>query len=264
MGDRWRSIWCLAAALAMVSCSRPASQTDLRQSDVRQTDVRQTEVRKMPSGQEFSGFLSTYANLKPNPEFENTVSYVSQDPVKNIHKYVAIIVDAPVVYLSTDADVKALPDRGRTALAEYFQHAISEAVEDAFPIVQANGPLVLRLRSAIIGVDVGPPILVDQKDEKSLDRAINIGKVGIEIELVDSEGGQQVAAAVDRQNLGEGATVGSVNFSREERFRAATQAFDGWAKRLRDFLDSAHELSKDDVARVEGTNFPYVSGPAPK
>lgn len=236
---------CLAAALVTVSsCSRPPSETG---------------VRKMPAGKAFSGFLSTYGNLKPNPEFENTLSYASKDQVKNVHKYVAIIVEPPVVYLATDADEKALPDRGRTALAEYFQHAITNAVDDAFPVVQASGPLVLRLRSAIIGVDVGPALAADQKDEKVLARAINIGKVGVEIELVDSETGQQIAAAVDRQSLGEGAMVGSVNFSREEKFRAATEAFDGWAKRLRDFLDSAHELSKEDVARAEGTNFPYAS-----
>lgn len=241
---------CLAAVLVTVSsCSRPASQSD---------------VRRMPAGQEFSGFLSTYANLKANPEFESTVSFVSQDPVKNVHKYVAVIVEPPVVYVATDADVKALPDRGRAALTEYFQHAITAAVEDAFPVVQANGPLVLRLRSAIIGVDVGPAVPAEQNDEKSLDRAINIGKVGIEIEFVDSETGQQIAAAVDRQNLGEGAMVGAVDFSREEKFRAATQAFDGWARRLREFLDSAHQLSKDDVARAEATNFPYASEPAPR
>jgi len=239
----------VAAVLTVSSCSRPADQSG---------------PRRMAKGQEFSGFLSSYANLKPNPEFENTVSYVSQDPLKNIHKYVAVIVEPPVVYLATDTDEKALPDRGRTALVEYFQHAITEAVEDAFPIVQSSGPLVLRLRSAIIGVDVGPPSAADQKIEKSLDRTINIGKVGVEIEFVDSEGGQQIAAAVDRQNLGEGATVGSIDFSREEKFRLATQAFDGWAKRLREFLDSAHELSKDDIARAEGTNFPYSSVPNPK
>jgi len=233
--------------MTVSSCSRPANEAS---------------VKKMPPGEQFSGFLSTYANLKPNPEFENTVSFVSQDPAKNVHKYVAVIVEPPVVYLATEADEKALPDRGRTALAEYFQHAISEAVEDAFPIVQSSGPLVLRLRSAIIGVDAGPQTSADQKDEKSLDRAINIGKVAVEIEFVDSQTGEQIAAAVDRQTLGEGAMVGSTTFSQDEKFRAATEAFDGWAKRLRDFLDSAHELSKDDIARTEATNFPYASAPS--
>ncbi len=233
------------AMVTVLSCSRPASEPN-------------ANVRKMPADKQVSGFLSSYANLKTNPAFENTVSYVSQDPVKNIHKYVAVIVDPPVIYLASNTDEKTLPDRGRAALAEYFQDAITEAVGDAFPVVQSSGPLVLRLRSAIVGVDVGPAIPADQKNDKSLERAINIEKVGVEIEFVDSETGQQIAAAVDRQTLGEGTAVSSID-SHEEKFRAATQAFDGWAKRLRDFLDSSAELSKEDIARNERTNFPYTS-----
>jgi len=73
----------------------------------------------------------------------------------------------------------------------------------------------------------------------------------VEMELVDSETGEQIAAAVDKRNLGEGAVVGSVNFSRDQKFRAAKQALDGWAARLREYLDSEHELSPEDVARAE-------------
>jgi hypothetical protein len=216
----------------------------------------------MPAGQEYSGLLSTYANLKPNPNFENTKSYVSQDPAKNIHRYVAVIIDQPVVYVASSADVKSV-DRGVAALRDYFEDAISGAVEDAFPVVQSAGPLVLRLKTAISGIDVGPSGQTDSKDANALDRPLNIGKVGVEMELVDSETGEQIAAAVDEQPLGEGAMIGSTNFSREEKFRAATQAFDGWAARLRQFLDSASELSKEDVDRVEATNFPYASPGTP-
>jgi hypothetical protein len=212
-------------------------------------------VRTMPAGKEFSGFLSDYSRLKPNPKFETTLSYVREDPQKNVHKYVAIIVEPVAVYVATDLDPGSLPDRGRTALANYFQQAITGAVADAFPIVLEKGPLVLRLRSAVIGVDVGPP--PDARGGDALERTINLGKVGVEMELVDSETGEQIAAAIDRQNLGEGAVVGSANFTREEKFRAATEAFDGWAARLRDFLDAAHELSPEDVARVKETYRPY-------
>jgi len=172
-------------------------------------------------------------------------------------------VDPPAVYVSTDAEPRSIPNSGVAALTEYFRYAITGAVANAFPVVQSSGPLVLRLRSAIVGVDVGPPqTQADSKDGSTLARPINIGKVGVEMELVDSETGQQIAAAVDRQNLGEGAMVGSVSFSREEKFRAATEAFNGWASRLRLFLDAAHELSKEDVAHVEATNFPYANGSA--
>src|SRR4051794_3610860 len=124
MGTARRGLYCLVIASAMISsCSRQETQIN---------------VKRIPAGRDFSGFLSSYANLKANPKFENTVSYISQDPIRNVHKYVAMIVDLPVIYLATNADEKALPDRGRAALAEYFQHALSEAVEDAFPIVQSS------------------------------------------------------------------------------------------------------------------------------
>ena len=239
---------CLVAVLVAFSyaCSRPP-------------EAANTGVRQMPAGKEFSGFLSDYSKLKPNPEFENTVAFVRDDPAKNIHKYVAIIVEPVAVYLATKADPNKMPDRGRASLAEYFQVAITNAVQDAFPIVKESGPLVLRLRSALIGVDIGPGG-GQQAGEGALERPVNIGKVGVEMELVDSETGEQIAAAVDRQNLGDGAMIGSANFTREEKYRAAVEAFDGWAARLRHFLDSAHELSAEDKARADQSYRPYGTG----
>ena len=73
----------------------------------------------MPAGKDHSGFLSDYTRLKPNAEFDNTTSYVSSDPVKNVHKYVAILIEPVIVYVATDADAKAIPDNGRAALANW-------------------------------------------------------------------------------------------------------------------------------------------------
>lgn len=232
-----------AAAVILLGCSCQTAPTEL-------------SLRKIPAGKEYAGFLSKYDNLKPNPRFENTVSYVSQDPNKNIYKYVAVIVEPPAVYLSTDSDEKLVTDEARLALVEYFENAIARAVRDAFPVVENKGPLVLRLRTALVGVDVNSG--ANQKGDGELEHPINIGKVGVEMELVDSETGEQIAAAVDRQTLGDGALVGSRTFSREEKFAAAVEAFDGWAARLREFLDSAHERTQEDISRIEQTNFPYA------
>jgi hypothetical protein len=211
----------------------------------------QPTVKQMAPGKQFSGFLSSYEKLTPNPKFDGTLSYANADVQKNLHKYFAVIVDPVEVYLATGADASKLPDRGRTALAEYFGHALRSAVLDAFPVVQEPGPLVLRLRTALIGVDVGGAAPQTGDAGGALERDVNIAKVGVEMELVDSETGEQIAAAVDKRNLGEGAVVGSVNFSRDQKFRAAKQALDGWAARLREYLDSEHELSPEDVARAE-------------
>ena len=242
--DKKTFVCCAAALLLTAACSR---------------ESKPVGVKVVPAGKQFSGFLGDYSKLKPNPHFENTVSYVRDDPNKNIHRYVAVIVEPVAIYVATDDASRAMPDRGRTALASYFQQAITWAVTDAFPVVHEPGPLVLRLRSALIGVDVGGATALDQKGAsgETLERTVNIGKVGIEMELVDSETGEQIAAAVDHQNLGEGAVIGSVTFARDEKFQEATRACRAWAQRLREFLDDAEELSEDDVARIEVAQRPY-------
>jgi len=220
-------------------------------------------LKRMAPGAENAGFLSSYANLKPNPRFENTLTFVKQDDAKNVRKYFAVIIEPVEIYVATNADVSKLPDRGRTALAAYFQNAITRAVSDAFPVVQEPGPLVLRLRTALIGVDAGAAIPADQKSgAEGLDNAIDISKVGVEVEMVDSVTGEQIVAAIDRQNLGAGATVDSEALSRDEKSEAAREAFDGWAQRLRDFLDSAQEKSAPDMERADESYRPY--GHAPK
>jgi hypothetical protein len=216
----------------------------------------------MAAGQEYSGFLKDYSKLTPNPRFDGRArSYASKDAIKNLHKYVAVIVEPVEVYIATDADEKNIPDRGRTALAEYFRGALAAAVSDAFPVVTEEGPLVLRLRTAIVGVDVGreAPAEPAPSGEEGLPRPINIGKVGVEMELVDSTSGDQIAAFVDKEPLGAGAEVGAVNFSRYEKFMAARHAFDEWAHRVRDFMDSAHELSPEEAKRASDSYRPYSS-----
>lgn len=222
-----------------------------------QAPTQEASIRKMPAGQQYSGFLSNYSNLKPNPNFENAVTYVSQDPNKNVHKYVQIIVEPPAVYVSTDSDEKLVTNEARQSLIDYFQNSITRAVQDAFPTTDTKGPLTLRLRTALIGIDVNGSTS-GHKDNTELEHSMNIGKVGVEMELVDSETGEQVAAAVDRENLGEGAEIASANLTRDEKAAAAREAFDGWASRLREFLDSAHERTSEDISRIEGTNFPYA------
>jgi hypothetical protein len=246
----------------VVTCTLPVLLATMTGCGTKPTSVG---LKKLAPGAPNAGFLSSYANLKPNPRFESTQSFLKQDDVKNIHKYFAVMIEPVEVYVATNADISKMPDRGRTALTAYFQHAITRAISDAFPVVHEPGPLVLRLRAALIGVDVGPDIPADQRGgEGGLERALDIGKVGVEIELVDSVTGEQIMAAIDSQNLGSGATVGSVSFSRDQKYAAAKEAFDGWAGRLRGFLDYAHELNAEEVQQSLESYRPYGAGPSGK
>jgi hypothetical protein len=251
----------VAALIISVSCSR-SPETRTSPASAEQTAAQpQIELKKMPAGKEFAGFLKDYSNLKPNPNVgENALTYVSTDQQKNLHRYIAMIVDPVQVYLTSDADESKLPDKARGVAARYFHNALQGAVSSAFPIADQPGPLVLRLRSALVGVDVGGDIPAADRPanaDNALDRGVNIGKVGVEMELVDSETGEQIAAMVDREALGSGAQIGAVHFSRDEKYAAAREAFDGWAQRVRQFLDSSHELSAEDAKRAEEAYHPY-------
>ena len=239
---------CVIVIAITIGCS-PAAET-------------KTGVKKIAAGQEFSGFLKDYAALKPNPNLDgNALTFAAADAKQNLRSYFAIIVDPVEVYIATDADASKVSDDARIALTNYFQHALVGAVSDAFPVVETPSPLTLRLRTALVGVDVGGQVAAGDApaDAKPFERALNIGKVGVEMELVDSKTGERIAAMVDRTNLGDGAEVGAANFSRVQKFAAAREAFDEWASRVRTFLDSEHELKGEDALRADKSYQPYGS-----
>ncbi len=213
-------------------------------------------LNRIPPGQEFSGFLGDYSELTPNPNLDSeALTYTNPDEMKGLQRYVAMIIDPVEIYVVSDADESLIPVRSREAVANYFHHALVGAISDVYPVVDTPGPLVLRLRSAVVGVDAGGTVVrIEEPFETDtpFSVAIVVDEVVVEMELVDSETGERIAAAVDRTNLGEGAEVGSSNFSRDERFSEAKLAFDGWAADIRDFLDSEHELSDEDVERASG------------
>jgi len=249
----------------IVSCDRPrhTSISEGGAAASADADTEKIVLRKFPLDKQFAGFLSDYSSLKPSSELQNALTYVKLDEQKNLHKYIGMIVDPVQVYVASNVDESKLPEKGRGVAARYFHRALEKAVSSAFPILDRPGPLVLRLRSAIIGVDVGGAIPAADKSEDpdALDRTINIGKVAVEMELVDSETGEQIAAMVDRENLGAGAEIGSATFSKQQKWAAAYEAFDGWAHRVRNFLDTAHELSGGDAQRADEFYRPYSEEP---
>jgi hypothetical protein len=221
-------------------------------------------VKKIPAGAENAGFLKDYSKLKPVAGMDEAAAgYASADAQKNLHKYIAVVIDPVEVFLASDADGAKLTETARSAATEYFRAALVTAVSDAYPVVEEKGPLVLRLRAAVVGVDFGGEIPAAEKasdDAKGLTYSLNIGKVRVEMELVDSETGEQIAALVDKATLGEGAEIGSVNFTRQEKWAAAREAFDGWAARVRAFLNAENELSQEDLDKADKAYQAYGAG----
>ncbi len=210
---------------------------------------------KKAASKEQSGFLKDYSRLTRHPKLDESISaFVNDDAVKNLHAYVGVIVDPVDIYVASDADPSRIsaPNAERAAL--YFKSALIGAVQDAFPVVQEPGPLVLRLRSAIVGVDTGGEVAAEAGGQPQ--KAVNISKAIVELELVDSVSGEVIAAVVDTEAV-EGGEVGHVHLSREERFAAARTGMDNWAVRVREFLNAAHERSSEDADRADKALRPY-------
>jgi Protein of unknown function (DUF3313) len=250
----------LRAGCAIVFCFWLAALAGCSQEPKPAVESK-SALKRLEPGKEFSGFLQDYSKLKPNEKMGgDALTFVNPDKMKSLHRYVAIIVDPVQVYVSSAADPSLIPDSGRGAVAKYFEHALVEAVSDAFPVVESPGPLVLRLRAALVGIDLGgkvAPLDAPGLVAKPLERAIVLEKVSVEMELVDSETGERIASAVDKANLGAGADVGAENFSRLERFNEAKIALNQWAGRVREFLDSEHELTGEDAERALQSYQPY-------
>src|SRR3954471_15426882 len=104
------------------------------ESDGQGTNEQSVELRKVPAGQEFSGFLKDYSNLKPNPTLDRkALTFAKTDSRKNLHKYIAVIVEPVQVYLASDADESKLPDKARGVGARYFHKAlVRDACERRF------------------------------------------------------------------------------------------------------------------------------------
>jgi hypothetical protein len=104
-------------------------------------------VKKIKAGQEYAGFLTDYARLAPNPAIDGNVKTFAQtDEQKNLRNYIAVVVDPVEIYLASDADASRLPEKTRAAAANYFRAALTQAVFDAFPVV--DSPVLLSFASA--------------------------------------------------------------------------------------------------------------------
>ena len=120
-------------------------------------------MKKIPAGQEYSGFLKDYTKLKPVPASKEARGYASTDAQKNLRKYIACVIDPVEVYLASDADGAKMSETARSAVTEYFRAALVKSVSSAYPVVEKPGPLVLRLRAAVVGVDFGGEVSAADK-----------------------------------------------------------------------------------------------------
>jgi len=192
-----------------------------------------------------TGFLSDYSKLQAGKKDQALKRYV--DTTVDFSKYKKVIIDKVIFYFKPDSRPIGVNPEELEMLANSFEKALIDSLKDKYPVVTKPGPDVLRLRVAITDVKAGNPVLgtasavlpvgvaINALSNVATGESVNVGEATIEAEFIDSETDKVIAAIMDRR-VGSTYSTGSV----KGKWGHAKQAFEHWAKSLREWLDDVH------------------------
>jgi hypothetical protein len=167
-------------------------------------------------------------------------------------KYKKVMIDKVIFYFKDEKRQLGIKPDELKALASTFEKDLLDALKGAYPVVTEPGPDVLRIRIAITDVQAGNPVLgpasavlplgvaANALSNVTTGESLSVGEASIEAEFIDSQTGKVVAAMMDRR-VGSTYSTGTVG----GKWGHAKEAFQDWAKRLRQWLDKMHGKKAD-------------------
>lgn len=181
-----------------------------------------------------TGFLKDYSQLEPHPEIDGRHRYIN--PKIDFSKYNKFIVEPVAVNLSKEGKERDIDPKEMDKLAKYFRKQIGLELRKGYQLVENPGPGVARIRTSISDVDKTLPYLNIHPGTKLMGGGL--GGAGAEMEVVDSQSGQRIAAAIDNQkgsrlSIGAGLTW----------YGHAEEVMKNWAEDVKKFVDKAHGKS---------------------
>jgi hypothetical protein len=221
---------------AALSVGAAWAQEAEQEEEVPQSHLLSDTQPAKPEDITFSGFLDDYSKLKPGGPDRAALLWVSERT--DFSKYHSFIIEQPLIYLApAKGDQRvAIDPKEMSELADYFRDQVVEALGDNYPVVQRSGPGVGRVRLAITEVD---PVSTGGMVVKWITKVnLDLGSAAMEVELLDSVTGEQLAAAVDeRVGTRIGVTGGLTPWSHTKA------AFRTWAQRFRERVDAWHGVT---------------------
>jgi hypothetical protein len=186
---------------------------------------------------EYSGFLTDYPDFVQGPEGGADLVYVREGV--DFAQYNRLMLDHVVFYFSEGSRARGVDPYELKELADLFHRAMSAELAGRYPFVGKKGPGVLRIRPAITEVVSSLPAVGVAENIRQRARTgpfFGVGGASMEVELLDAETGERVAAAVDRRPGRK-----YKDFEGRTKWGGAEEAFRFWARRLGSFLDRARE-----------------------
>lgn len=187
-------------------------------------------------------FLGDYSMLKPGGDGKALFLYIN--PQADFEAYNAIWMDPVKLYASGKHEMEKLTPEDRQKILNYADAAMREQLAKDYTLVDAPGPGVMHLRVAIteakdanvtldtISTIIPIGLAASALAELATGQWAFTGSVGVEAEMLDSVSGVRLFAAVDRRTGGKV----SGKFDKFNDWRAVKDAFDYWAKKMRERL----------------------------
>ncbi|MDX1412343.1 MAG: DUF3313 domain-containing protein [Nitrospirales bacterium] len=195
----------------------------------------------------FSGFLGYYTGFRPSPNEDG--SWMYEKPGLQLGLYHAVMVDPLVIWNNPDPKRGGINDVDAWKLQLTFRDRIVKTLGNAYPVVDQQGPNVLRIRAALTDVaeekatskanSPGPLLgatgdLLRRSTETLFSTNILAGKASLEAEILDSQTGERLIGYIEKRES-------SRNYVSDDRHNLGpiVDIFDYWAKKLRQRLDRA-------------------------
>jgi hypothetical protein len=237
------SVVLFLAAWALLALPRSASAQDPSPSPADPKAAPAPAAPEAPKVEQphTSGFLDPYPEFKKG---EKDFDYVWVKDGVDFSKYDKLLVDPVVFFFKDDAKYKGIHAEELAKLSQAFNKAFSEALHGAYPIVDQPGPGVLHIRAALTelvpnkpaagalfaiapGGSVAYAVLPDKYN--------NIGAATIEVEFLDSQTGERLAAGIDRRSGKKTEVMSSM-----KTWGHVEKAFKVWAEQFRTWFDEKH------------------------
>ena len=189
-----------------------------------------------------SGFLADYSKLSENTFDALKLGY-ERDGV-DWNAYDKIIVEKVVFFLDENAEYKGIDPEDFTELARYFYDSMVEAFTGVYSFTDKPGPRTFRLRIAITDLVpnkpglgtwstfMPPALIISHAQKATTGSHTGMGSVSFEIEAIDSQTNEVMAAAIDK-NEGKKYKVGKTL----TKWGQVEGIFDDFAKLTRKRID---------------------------
>lgn len=194
----------------------------------------------------FSGFLSDYSQLKPASDRDGVLIFI--DRSADYRPYTKVMFDPVQVYVTPNPEYKEVPREELARMGENLLSSFKQALAPEYQVVSTPGPDVLRVRTAITGIQpVKPPMGVT--DFLPIKAVFNVGReaagagprvaeMAAEMEVLDPSGKRVAAATATRKGEKQLAQGDKVTWNDLKAIN------DYWAKGFRQRLDELRGVSR--------------------